>query len=77
MAAMTTDNRPTVTSMALAGAADDAAIAAAERRVYAAECWLRATRRSGIGEWVAGATALLNEAIDEFFRLGGTWSRPA
>jgi hypothetical protein len=77
MAAMTTtDGRMATSAAAPADAAGEAAVAAAERRVYAAECWLHATRQSGIDEWVAGASAMLREAIEEFFRLGGTWSRP-
>ena len=72
----TTTDRPTVTSAAAPADASAAAVAAAERRVYAAECWLQATKQSGIDEWVAGASALLHEAIDEYVRLGGTWSRP-
>ena len=71
----TTTDGPTVTGAAAPGDAGEPAVSAAERRVYAAESWLQATRRSGIDEWIAGASALLHEAIEEYFRLGGTWSR--
>jgi hypothetical protein len=77
MAAMTTTDKPMATNAtAPADAAGEAAVAAAERRVHAAECWLHATRQSGIDKWVAGASAMLHEAVEEFFCLGGAWSRP-
>ena len=73
---MTTTDKPMATgALKPAGTAGEAAVAAAERRVYAAECWLHATRQSGIDKWVAGDRAMLTEAVDEFFRAGGTWSR--
>ena len=71
---MTTPDELTGTTSAPAEPAGEAASAAAERRVHAAESWLHATRQSGVGEWVAGASALLHDAIEEYFRLGGTWS---
>jgi hypothetical protein len=72
---METTDKPMATSAAVsADAAGEAAVEAAQRRVYAAESWLQATRQSGIDKWVAGASAMLHEAIEEFFRLGGTWS---
>lgn len=74
---MTTTDKPTAPSAAApAGAAGEAAVVAAERRIYAAECWLRATRQSGIDKWIAGASAILHEAIEDFLRLGGPQSRP-
>jgi hypothetical protein len=73
---MTTTETQWVTTATATEASSAAAVAAAEQRVHVAERWLRVTRQSGIGEWVAGASALLHEAIEEYFRLGGTWSRP-
>lgn len=72
---MTSLHTPAATSAGAAHTADAAAVEAAERRVHAAERWLDATRQSGIEEWIAGASAKLHEAIREYFRLGGTWSR--
>jgi len=69
---MTTTDGSMKTPAALAETVDEAAVTAAKRRVYAAECWLHATRQSGIDEWIAGASALLHDALEDYFRLGGT-----
>lgn len=74
---MTTTDGSRVSDAAPPDATDDAAVAAAKRRVYAAECWLHATRQSGIDEWIAGASALLHDALEEYFRLGGARSEYA